>query len=160
GWTISLPDAKIPGYPWNYPKQFLRGNRAIYDIAPWAIAYNSQIVKDPPKQWPDILDARFRGQLIVTDPNISDAYFQIWATIRNKYGDKFLTDLKAQNPRWVIGGFAAAQALVAGEGGILIPTSGSVISPLKDKGAPVNYVVPDVTTGFENSVALTNPAKA
>src|SRR5262249_23215773 len=89
GWTVPLARAKIPGFPWTFPKEFLRGNRAIVSFAPWVIGYNTQIVKDAPKQWTDILDKRFSGQIIAVDPNISDVYIQLWATIQAKYGDKF-----------------------------------------------------------------------
>src|SRR5262249_34047789 len=54
----------------------------------------------------------------------------------------------------------ASQALAAGEGGLLLPTSPSVMRNLISSGAPVDFAVPDHTTGFENSVALSNPSKA
>src|SRR5262249_40927596 len=85
---------------------------------------------------------------------------ELWGTLLAKYGDKFFTDLKAQNPRFIIGGVPSAQALAAGEGGILIPTVGSVFDALINNGAPVGFAIPDVTTGVESGLALTNPSKA
>src|SRR5262249_13563076 len=63
-------------------------------------------------------------------------------------------------PHWVIGGVAAAQALAAGEGSVHFPTAPSAMVDLKNKGAPVDFVVPNVTTGLEQTVGLANPSRA
>jgi iron(III) transport system substrate-binding protein len=69
-------------------------------ISMMALAYNSQHVSaaDAPKQWPDLLDPRWKGKLAVGHPGFS-GYAGTWALLMQQmYGDGFFDQLAANKP--------------------------------------------------------------
>lgn len=160
GWMVPLADAGIPGYPWDFPEEWLRDSRAVLHVQPWLIGYNTNVVEDPPEQWPDVLDERFRDLILLPDPAASGAYTFVWAAVLEEYGEQFFTDLLAQNPRFFESGVPATEALAAGEGGLQFPAVGGQIAGPQAQGAPVDIVIPDVTSGVEMSIGLPNPENA
>jgi len=95
----------------------------------------------------------------VPNPRAAFAYLDIWAVIADTYGPAFMQQIRAQNPRMVNAGAAGIQALEAGEGSVLFPTTGGNIMDVRGKGAPVDMVVPEKTTGVEMQVMLTHRSK-
>lgn len=163
GWIDSIADAALPVVgSGEFPAKFNRGSAAIVQISPWSIGYNTAKLKgvEVPKDWPDILHPRFRGQILVANTASSFAYNDFWAVILDRYGESFFTALRAQSLRVYSSGTPASQALGAGEGMLQIPIVTAVIQDIKDKGAPVDTVIPAYTTGVEIQVALTSRARA
>jgi ABC-type Fe3+ transport system substrate-binding protein len=64
------------------------------------------------------------------------------------------------NPRLYTGNVPAASGLAAGEGLILIPTTGQLVQLMRGKGAPILEHYPSHTTGVEMQVFLTARSKA
>lgn len=162
GWMESIAEAGIPVMrSGEYPARLNRGPSAVVQITPWLIGYNTDKLKGPdvPRDWKDLLGPRFKGQIIIPDPRAAFAYLDIWAVIADTYGPGFMQQLRAQNPRIVAAGAAGIQALGAGEGSILFPTTGGNIMDVRGKGAPVDMVVPEKTTGVEMQVMLTHRSK-
>ena len=163
GWIESISEAGIPVIlSGEFPAEFNKGLTAVVQTSPWLLAYHSERVKggDIPKDWPDILNPRFKGQLILPDPRASDAYLDLWAALLDKYGEPFFSRLRAQGPRFVSQGVQAMQGLGAGEGDISLPQITSGVMAIKDKGAPVGAVTPPYTTGVEMQIILTARQKA
>ena len=115
---------------------------------------------DIPKDWPDILNPKFKGQILIADTASSFAYHDFWAVMYDRYGEAFFAGLRAQSPRVYSSGTPASQGLGAGEGMVQIPTVTSLIRVIKDKGAPVDTVMLPYTTGVEIQAALTSRAKS
>jgi iron(III) transport system substrate-binding protein len=92
------------------------------------------------------------------DPRVSEAYLDLWALLQDTHGDSFYKRLAAQEPRRYPSGVPAYQALGAGEGLLAFPAVPAGIKDLKDKGAPMGYVIPQLTSGLEMHVIL--PARA
>ncbi|MFR9806062.1 hypothetical protein ACL02T_27805 [Pseudonocardia sp. RS010] len=61
----------------------------------------------------------------------------------------FLERLVAQQPTVVDSMVPGTQQLAAGEAALALPDVLSVTKPLADKGAPIDFVVPEPTTGVE-----------
>lgn len=161
GWMVPLEEAGIPGFPWDFPADdWLRGSRAVLHIQPWLIGYNTDLVDDPPTDWPDVLDPKYQNQILLPDPSASGAYAFVWAAVLNEYGEEFFADLAAQEPRLFDSGVPATEALAAGEGALQFPAVGGQIADPQSRGAPVDIVVPNVTSGVEMSIGLTNPELA
>lgn len=163
GWIEPVSEARLPVLmSGEFPAKFMTGPTAIIQISPWGIAYNTQLLKreDVPKDWPDILHPRFKGQINLTNPRSSDAHIDHWTIILDKYGEAFFTSLRAQNGRQFNGGVPSTNALAAGEGSIQVPAVPGQIQGVKDKGAPVDWVAIDYSTGVEIQVALTHRTKA
>ena len=163
GWMESINDAALPEVTsGRFPARFNRGAAAVVQVSPWVLGYDTNKVKggDIPKDWPDILHPRFKGQILLADTASSFAYYDFWAVMYDRYGEAFFTGLRAQTPRVYSSGTPASQGLGAGEGMLQVPTVASLIRVIRDKGAPVDTVMLPYTTGVEQQVALTARARA
>ena len=163
GWLEPIASAALPVVrSGEFPAKFNRGSSALVQLTPWLMFYNTDKVKgaDIPRDWPDLLNPRWKGQFLLGDPRTSDAYTDFWALLLDKYGESFFTQMRAQNPRVVNGGPALVQALAAGEGWIAVPQVLPSVLVTKDKGGPLETVTPDFTTGVEIQVMITARAKS
>jgi iron(III) transport system substrate-binding protein len=161
GWTTKLADAQIPDYAEGYPQEYLfpTEGTAVVQIQPSGLAVNTSKLNGVTiKDWPDVLDPKLKGQIILVDPRTSAAYIPFWNVIIKEYGEDFLTKLKAQNPRLGASSAPATQSLGAGEAAVVFPGVQTIVEDLKSKGAPVNYVQPGATTGPEVVVGLSAKA--
>jgi iron(III) transport system substrate-binding protein len=162
GWFEPIGESGIPVIlSGEYPARYNRGRSAIVQITPWILAYNTEKVKgaDVPKDWADLANPKWRGQVIVSDPGISDSYAEFWSLILDKYGEGFFEKLRP-NLRRVLAPVPAAQGLGAGEAAFNPPVVSGLTNGLKERGAPVETVMPDVTTGVLLQIMLTARAKA
>ncbi|CAH1660409.1 ABC transporter substrate-binding protein [Chelatococcus asaccharovorans] len=163
GWIEPLSKAGIPAVTsGEFPKAFDRDVSAIVQVQLWQFAYNNEKVKaaDAPKDWPDILNPKYKGEFILPDPASSDAYVDLWAALYAKYGDEFFKKLREQDPRLFPAGVPAMQSLAAGEGAVQAPVTAPQTKAIQDKGAPLTIVRPSYTTGVEMQLILTDRAKA
>ncbi len=162
GWTESVSQVGLPVIKsGEFPARFVTGPTAIVSISPWLIAYHTSSVKgsDVPKDWPDLLDAKWKGRILLSNPSVSDAYVDFWGLLYDKYGDSFFTLLKP-NLRPVGTGVQASQGLGAGEGSFLVPAVVAQVMEPKSKGAPLDMVTLPFTTGVEQHIVLTLRSKA
>ena len=163
GWVESVSTAGIPVImAGTYPSKFNYGPTAVAGIAPWHISYNTDKVKgaDIPKDWKDLANPKWKGQLLLTNPAASDAYADFWAAILDRYGEGFFAQLRANAPRQYGDGIQATQGLAAGEGSFAPPAVGAMVQGPASKGAPLAMAFVDYTTGVEMQVMLTARAKA
>lgn len=163
GWVDPISDAGIPAIRSGlFPSSFGRGSSAIVGLQAWAYSYNSDKVKgaDIPRDWPDLLNPKWKGQILVVDPRTSEANLDIWTLILDRYGETFFKQLLAQTPRFNANLVPAMQAQAAGEAMLAVPTTDAVVQDLKARGAPLGSVIPGFTTGVEQQVFLTARARA
>lgn len=158
GWMDAVVQAGLPVLKGGeFPAKFLPGPTAVVQITPWLMYFNTDKVKgaDIPREWTDLTHPKWKGQFILPDPRISDAYYDVWAMLLDKYGEKFFEQLRSQNMRLSAGGTVSVQALAAAEGSVAAPTTMAIVRTMKDKGAPVDTYTPDFTTGLEVHLILT-----
>lgn len=163
GWFEPVSAANLPVITsGEFPARFNRNVTAIVQLSPWTIIYNTEKVKgaDIPKDWPDLLNPKWKGQILFADPRSSDAYIDHWALMMDKYGESFFAKLREQNMRMYASGVPATQALGAGEGSIQVPVVPPQFQGIKDKGAPLGIVVPETAVGVEQHVTLTVRSKS
>jgi iron(III) transport system substrate-binding protein len=163
GWVEPIRQAGIPALnSGQFPAKFITGATATIQLAPWGISYNTDKVSaaDAPKDWPDILNPRFKGQIVIADLRSTDAILEHWALMLDKYGEGFFTKLREMNPRRYPGNVPAAAGLAAGEGHILLPSTSQLVQLMKAKGAPIADLTPSFTTGVEMQVFVTARNKA
>jgi iron(III) transport system substrate-binding protein len=162
GWTTPLADAGIPGYPGAYPSQFLLPERgtAIVSIEPSGIAYNTDAVPaaQVPTTWKDLADPRWKGKILLIDPAGSPAYLDFWSVVLKDGGPDVLKGIAANVARTYPSGVPAVEALGAGEGSVVVPSTGSIAAGAKAKGAPVGYAQPAVTNGPELTLLVSKEA--
>lgn len=163
GWVESISSAGLPVLKsGQFPATLNKGPTAVVEIGPGHFIYNTDRVKgsDIPKDWPDLLHPRFKGQILVADPKASAATLDQWVQVLNKYGEGYLRQLNAQIGRRFSSAVPAIQSLAAGEGMLMIPPGRPAYEGLAAKGAPVAGVIPETVTGVEMQVMLTARAKA
>jgi len=164
GWVIALDKAGIPDFPGVYPARYINreGGSAITTITASVISYNSDLVapKDVPKTWEDVLDPKWRGKIIVPDPRSTASYIGTWTALLTRLPKDYITRLMQQKPRFVEGGAVpATQLLAAGEGAIVIPGLGSATTDMAKAGAPVKFVVPEISAGPQSMLGLNSRAR-
>ena len=163
GWLTSLESANIPGYPWDFPARFLSKDfgSAVVLLQLTGIAYNTDLVKgdDIPKGWEDLLNPKWQGKIGIADLKSSLGYTAEWQVINKQIGGDFLAKLGKQKLKVYASGAPASAALGAGEVALLADQLITNVVPVKEKGAPVAWVIPDKTTSLDDYVALVAKAK-
>jgi iron(III) transport system substrate-binding protein len=159
GWLIPVK-GEVPGFPFEgFNEKFLHDDfgTPTLNVPLKIIAYNTDKLSeaDAPKDWPDLLDPKYKDQIILVDPASSDSYPQFWTVIEDEYG----ADLPQQIADQVKqlsgeGGVPMVQQLAAGEAMIAIPPIAEDVVSISEKGAPVGYIIPPVTTGSEHVLGL------
>jgi iron(III) transport system substrate-binding protein len=168
GWVSGPKQVGLPGWPKGqipvgYPKKLLTNSgSAIVQLQPSTFLINTNLVKpaDAPKDWKDLLDPKWKGKIILTDPTSSPAFVDLWWAVQRKEGGiDFLKKLRGQAIRLYPGVAPLTQAVIAGEAPIAVPGVPAIAESLIAKGAPLREVTPSVTNGPEEVVLLTNKAK-
>jgi iron(III) transport system substrate-binding protein len=163
GWIESISQAGLPALKsGEFPAKFNTGPTALIQINPWLIAYNTDKLKpaDAPKDWGDLLNPRFKGQMIIPDTRVTDAYSGFWSMILERYGETYFTQLRAQSFRQIGSGIPAMQGVAAGEAMLTFPAISATVQEPKSKGAPLAMVTPERTTGSESHIMLTARARS
>ncbi len=108
----------------------------------WCIAYNSELVKNPPKSWMDLTKAEYgNGQIgQVIGPSGGTTWTRIMFE-RMVLGEDYWAKQAATKPRLYPSGAPLSDALVRGEVSIA-PLIHNVIYTKKRDGAPVEIVFP------------------
>jgi len=163
GWIESISQAGLPAIKsGEFPARFNTGPTALIQINPWLIAYNTEKLKpaDAPKDWGDLLNPRFKGQMIIPDTRVTDAYSGFWSMILDRYGETYFNQLRGQSFRQIGSGIPAMQGVAAGEAMLTFPAISATAQEPKSKGAPLATVTPDRTTGSESHIMLTARARS
>jgi iron(III) transport system substrate-binding protein len=106
------------------------------------VNYSSRLVTDPPKQWKDLLDPKWKGKITLGHPGFS-GYVGSWVTaITQKYGWGYFQDLAKQNPKIGRSINDTVADLVPGERQVGAG-SHAVTQASKAKGNPVDSRPPD-----------------
>jgi iron(III) transport system substrate-binding protein len=143
--------ARLDGLPSisTWPANAWNGYFTPIAIAPQGIGWNTDLVKpaDAPKQWRDVLDPKWKGQIMIVDPRLGAA--TSWLLFRETYGDEFLRGIAAQNPQLGASQLPAFQQVAAGAAAIMLTVGYVTVQPLKAQGAPVDSIFPEPSTGAE-----------
>jgi len=129
------------------------------------LAYNTKMVaaKDAPKDYPDLLDPKWKGQILM-DPTDYDWFGTLIAAWGREKTVQYMQRLAKQQPSWRRGHGLTAQLLGAGETGLAWAYSFR-IERMKREGAPVEWIEtfdPIVVTisGIGLSAKATSPNAA
>jgi iron(III) transport system substrate-binding protein len=110
-------------------------------VAPcWCIAYNTELVKNPPRTWMDLTKSEYGNGLI--GQVIGPSGGTTWARImfeRMTLGEDYWAKQSATKPRLYPSGAPLSDSLVRGEVGIA-PLVHDVIYPKKRAGAPIGIL--------------------
>lgn len=120
---------------------------------PEVIVYNSDAVKpeDAPRDWDDVLDAKWRDKILIRNPNPSDSMRAIFGAMIWRFykdtgtpegGYEWLRRLDANVHEYTADGTLMMQKLVRREGVISLWNLPDVWLYKEQKGFPIGYVFP------------------
>lgn len=157
GWFANLAD--LPAHK-AWPQAYRTEYSATVSLFPDTITYNTDKVKgdDVPRQWSDILDPKWRDQILMVDiRNVPQT--TAWAAfLQDTYGPDFLPRLRAQNPKFVASTVPGTQMLAAGEAALLIPNLRMVSYSLIEQGAPLDDSTAHPVSGWGSALSITKEA--
>jgi len=131
----------------------------------WSIAYNTEILKDPPKTWKDLTNPKYDKQ---TAQVFAESGGTTWTRImfeRQVLGEDYWKNQAATHPILYPSGAPMSDALVRGEFGVG-PLLYNAIYPKQKEGAPVKMIFPPegvpanpYASGVPKTAANPNAAK-
>jgi iron(III) transport system substrate-binding protein len=106
------------------------------------IAYNTKLVKaeEAPKSFADLLDAKWTGKLVKAHPGYSGTVLTATHQMARDLGWSYFEKLAKQKVMQVQSAADPPKKLALGERAIMVDGSDYVITRLKEKGEPVEFV--------------------
>lgn len=115
-------------------------------LSPFVIIYNTTKLdkKDYPKNWHSILDPKYKGQMVITDPTINGPSMDVFANMIHdgRYTQDFVDKFAATQPHLVASPPLAEQQVATGQSAIGWPDTLVSAEQAKAKGAPIGIVFP------------------
>ena len=107
----------------------------------WSIAWNTELVKNPPKSWMDLTKPEYNGQIgQVIGPSGGTTWTRIMFE-RQVLGEDYWTRQAATKPKLFPSGGPLSDAVVRGEVAIA-PLIYNIVYPKKKDGAPIDAIYP------------------
>lgn len=97
---------------------------------------------DEPKTWDDLLDPKYKGKLVMTDPSFTSLQVSVVGTTAKARGWEFYEKLKANDVMIVQGNQQASDTLKRGERLIAVGALDSYAADLKKAGHPIKTLYP------------------
>jgi len=121
-----------------------------FGVTDMVIIYNTQLVKDKPTGYSDMLKPEYKGKVCIGDAASSGAFTHLVGTmLQNGFGWDYFQKLKANGVVVVPGPSDVAQKVATGE--VLIGiTQDSTAKQMKESGSPVDYIYPAEGTDIKN----------
>lgn len=154
-WLAPFDSKTMPALN-KWPSKYLyEDSYALVNIQPIGVAYNTDLVKgDDLKSWESVLDAKYKGKIVLADPGAIVPWTELLRLLKNTYGEKYLTDFKNQNFQLQPSAVPGTQQVAAGESALAFPSLYSVVNPLKEKGAPIDIKFFSPTSGVQQFTAM------
>ena len=107
----------------------------------WSLAWNPELVKNPPKSWMDLTKPEYAGQIgQVIGPSGGTTWSRIMFE-RQVLGEEYWAKQAATKPKLFPSGGPLSDAVVRGEIGIA-PLIYNIVFPKKKEGAPIDAIYP------------------
>jgi iron(III) transport system substrate-binding protein len=97
---------------------------------------------DEPKTWSDLLEAKYKGKLVMTDPSFTSLAVSVVGMIAKERGWSFYEKLRANEVLIVPGNQQVADMLKRGERLIAVGALDSYAADLKKEGHPIKTLYP------------------
>lgn len=145
------------------PQMYWDPEGCWYGWSYWFIngVYNTEVLAqkglEPPKSWKDLLDPKWKGEIVMPNPGTAGTAFVIVATIMQLYGEeegwKYLEELDKNVDQYTKSGSAPAQLVAQGEYAFGL-TWDQAVTSRKAEGFPVEMWIPEEGVGYDLDVAV------
>ena len=131
--TVNLPNLK------KWPAKWVQKNYFTWTTDVVSLAYNTEQIKPgtQPTKWIEIADPKWKGQFILTDPQVADNYLGWLDAVERVVGIDFLKKLATQDYKVTQSGASGAQMVAAGAHQFNAPTFPAFANQLIAKSAPI-----------------------
>lgn len=157
GALLDLAAAEVPGWPGNYPTEFLTAeNVPTIMIQPSGIAVNVDQV-DPASitDWTDLADPKWAGKIGMTPALAGAGQLPPWVALVDHYGDEWATAVGQNAADHVYkSNRDMAAAVVAGEIAVSMPPGYQALAEYIDSGAPIEFVSFDFMGALGSAIAV------
>lgn len=128
----------------NLPAIFVDPDKCYYGarIFSMVIAYNTLLVDEPPQRWTDLLDPKWRGQIVSGNPQYSGSNVVATTALCLEYGLSYLRGLR-ENELAVVRGNSQAAAEIAAGAYMVGFTLDNIVRGMKAQGSPIDLVYPE-----------------
>lgn len=128
----------------SWPKDYiLKGTGGFISGAdPIVLAYNTNRVKNPPRNYTDLLRPEFKGRIANNEPGSGSTSVVLFDWLQKTYGQEFIEKFASQGIRFYPSSSGTHQAVASGEADVSSLGYPSFVDPLKQQGAPIDYVIP------------------
>jgi iron(III) transport system substrate-binding protein len=144
-WFEELSADVIPELA-EYPESaFLENHRSVLtQYSTYVFTYNTSLVdeKDLPKKWEDILDPRWKGNVVLSDPRASISWLGWVDAMVEAHGMEFAEAIRDQGWDIIDSAAPGAQQVAAGAYEASTPAFTGHATPVIQQGAPVASVTP------------------
>lgn len=147
GLTASLAELPIlqDRTGWNIQPQVFDPTANMLMHLPWTMVpyYNTNLVKpaDAPRSWNDLMNPRWKGKIVTTDPNLSNLSYYWLLLLRHKaVSEDFIQRMAQQELGYVKGAPDAGSVVARGEYAITANNSDSTMAEVAQAGAPIKAV--------------------
>jgi iron(III) transport system substrate-binding protein len=143
-WYLKLTVDSVPEFA-TFPKGLVGWSETnmLVSLTPIVIAYNTNLVTDPPKTWLEASDPKYSGKIALTHPNGGRTYLAWAYMVSQKYGIDYLKNIAKNKPVAQPSGGPGAQQVAAGAFALSVPNSAVLVQPLKAQKAPIDMVIPN-----------------
>jgi iron(III) transport system substrate-binding protein len=131
------------------------GQWTSFYMNPATFGYNTKLVSpaEAPKDWPDLLDPKWKGQMIM-DREESEWYANMLAVMGQEKGRQFMKRLAGQNIIFRAGHTLLAQLVAAGEHKIGIVLYSPRVEQMKAAGAPIEWARAKPVIAYHYSIGV------
>lgn len=105
-------------------------------------AYRTDRVKNPPKSFADLADARFKDQMVMADPAFTSFSYLVVQTLSHSLGWEYFSRVAANGVMLVKGHAQVSGALESGERSVALEADAGQLYRAIKKGAPIKLVAP------------------
>ncbi|HPD07530.1 MAG TPA: ABC transporter substrate-binding protein [Candidatus Bipolaricaulis sp.] len=106
------------------------------------IAYNTTLVKDPPRTWTELLDPKWKGEIVTANPEYSGSNAIAAAVLGMEYGLDYFRGLAENNTTVVQGNSQSVTEVAAGAFAVGL-TLDNMVRGLQLQGSPIDLVYPE-----------------
>lgn len=147
GWFLEPVGPNIIDNPdYDFAERAPEGTYFEASAAVLTFAWNTELYPEGITDYPDVLAPELAGgQIGVVDPS-APSLVDFYLYLEEEYGESFVDDLAAQEPRIYPSALPMVEALIAGE--ISVATFVVPPTPQIEAGAPIDYGFPPKVMGY------------
>lgn len=139
---------------WQESGGLIDGKIQMTAVTGIVMAWNTELVSEPPADLLDVLDERFEGMVGMPDHS-NQAVASFWAFLEGLDPD-YWEKLNALSPKIYPHAVAQQEAVISGEIGVSIYTVPAVLQPMVEQGAPLDWAAPNPMWGPQTLAYMPN----